>query len=299
MKSHIEIPSILFHYCTIQEFIDIISNKQIMLKDLQKYDKFANLNKVVDLINYILQYKNKDIINKGDIFKTLPIFGLEHLMEKVGDKILPFFYAFILSSNCDKWYMYQKYSADLCIGFRTDLFTHFENNKLICLKKVNYDIEELENIIDEIMDKYINEYMPNKDDDKSLENIWEYINSDLISDRFTNKVTYFSDENEYRLILNSQIKKAFLEDDNSYQNLKDTINLSTSNNNFSLSELKFMTENNQLVSYRYLGYISLLNLIDSIYINPVGNVTESDVEQLLSVKNVKYNDIKIKKTLLN
>ena len=67
MKSHIEIPSILFHYCTIQEFIDIISNKQIMLKDLQKYDKFANLNKVVDLINYILQYKNKDIINKGDI----------------------------------------------------------------------------------------------------------------------------------------------------------------------------------------------------------------------------------------
>ncbi len=299
MKSHIEIPSILFHYCTIQEFIDIISNKQIMLKDLQKYDKFANLNKVVDLINYILQYKNKDIINKGDIFKTLPIFGLEHLMEKVGDKILPFFYAFILSSNCDKWYMYQKYSADLCIGFRTDLFTHFENNKLICLKKVNYDIEELENIIDEIMDKYINEYMPNKDDDKSLENIWEYINSDLISESIAYKNEYFSDENEYRLILNSQIKKAFLEDDNSYQNLKDTINLSTSNNNFSLSELKFMTENNQLVSYRYLGYISLLNLIDSIYINPVGNVTESDVEQLLSVKNVKYNDIKIKKTLLN
>jgi hypothetical protein len=270
-----------------------------MLKDLQKYDKFANLNKVVDLINYILQYKNKDIINKGDIFKTLPIFGLEHLMEKVGDKILPFFYAFILSSNCDKWYMYQKYSADLCIGFRTDLFTHFENNKLICLKKVNYDIEELENIIDEIMDKYINEYMPNKDDDKSLENIWEYINSDLISESIAYKNEYFSDENEYRLILNSQIKKAFLEDDNSYQNLKDTINLSTSNNNFSLSELKFMTENNQLVSYRYLGYISLLNLIDSIYINPVGNVTESDVEQLLSVKNVKYNDIKIKKTLLN
>ncbi len=299
MKSHIEIPSILFHYCTIQEFIDIISNKQIMLKDLQKYDKFANLNKVVDLINYILQYKNKDIINKGDIFKTLPIFGLEHLMEKVGDKILPFFYAFILSSNCDKWYMYQKYSADLCIGFRTDLFTHFENNKLICLKKVNYDIEELENIIDEIMDKYINEYMPNKDDDKSLENIWEYINSDLISESIAYKNEYFSDENEYRLILNSQIKKAFLEDDNSYQNLKDTINLSTSNNNFSLSELKFMTENNQLVSYRYLGYISLLNLIDSIYRNPVGNVTESDVEQLLSVKNVKYNDIKIKKTLLN
>lgn len=266
MKSHIEIPSILFHYCTIQEFIDIISNKQIMLKDLQKYDKFANLNKVVDLINYILQYKNKDIINKGDIFKTLPIFGLEHLMEKVDDKILPFFYAFILSSNCDKWYMYQKYSADLCIGFRTDLFTHFENNKLICLKKVNYDIEELENIIDEIMDKYINEYMPNKDDDKSLENIWEYINSDLISESIAYKNEYFSDENEYRLILNSQIKKAFLEDDNSYQNLKDTINLSTSNNNFSLSELKFMTENNQLVSYRYLGYISLLNLIDSIYI---------------------------------
>lgn len=106
MENYNEMPSILYHYCTVKEFIDIISNKRIMLKDLQKYDKFANLNKIVDMTNYILQCKNKNVIKNKDIFKTLPIFGLENLMKKFGNNILPFFYAFILSSNCDKWYGY-------------------------------------------------------------------------------------------------------------------------------------------------------------------------------------------------
>lgn len=298
MENCKELPAILYHYCTVKEFIDIVSNKQIMLKDLQKYDKFANLNKIVDMINYILQYKNKNVIKNKDIFKTLPIFGLGNLMKKYGNNILPFFYAFILSSNCDKWYMYQKNSADLCIGLRMDSFKLFKDNKLICLKKVNYDIKELENIIDGEIENYIQEYKPNSDDDNSLENIWKYINSDLISESIAYKNEYFSEENEYRLILDSQIKKLFLEDDNSYKNLKNAISSSIGTDNASLSELKFMTENNQLVSYKYFRYSGLLNLIESVYINPVCNITESDIKQVLSTQNIKYDDIKIEKTSL-
>lgn len=298
MENYNEMPSILYHYCSVKEFIDIISNKQIMLKDLQKYDKFANLNKIVDMTNYILKYKNKNVIKNKDIFKTLPIFGLENLIKKYGNNILPFFYAFILSSNCDKWYMYQKNSADLCIGIRMDLFKLLENNKLICLKKVNYNVKELENIIDEKIEKYIQEYMPNNDSDNSLENIWKYINSDLISESIAYKNEYFSEENEYRLILDSQIKKLFLEDDSSYKNLRNTISSSFGNDNVSLSELKFNVENNQLVSYKYFKYSGLLNLIESIHINPVCNMTELEIKQVLSTQNIKYDDIKIKKTSL-
>lgn len=298
MENFNETPSILYHYCTVNDFIDIISNKQIMLKDLQKYDRFANLNKIVDMINSILQSKNKNVINNKDIFKTLPIFGLEHLMEKNSDKILPFFYAFILSSNCDKWYMYQKNSADLCIGLKMDLFRLLENNRLIYLKKVNYNIKELENTIDEIIENYIQEYKPNSNDDNSLKNIWKRINGELLNESIAYKNKYFSEENEYRLILDSKIKKLFLEDDNSYKNLKNAIGSSIGNDNVSLSELKFMTENNQLVSYKHFKYGGLLNLIESIHINPICNITESDIKQVLSTQNVKYDNIKIEKTSL-
>ena len=219
-------------------------------------------------------------------------------MEDHSDNILPFFYAFILSSNCDKWYMYQKNSADLCIGLKMDLFRLLRDNKLIYLKKVNYNIKELENTIDEIIENYIQKYKPNNNDDHSLDNVWKYINSDLISESIAYKNEYFSEENEYRLILDSKIKKLFLKDDNSYNNLKNVIDSSIGNDNVSLSELKFMTENNQLVSYKYFRYSSLLNLIESVYINPVCNITESDIKQVLSTQNIKYDDIKIEKTSL-
>ncbi|MCM1508955.1 MAG: hypothetical protein NC177_17745 [Ruminococcus flavefaciens] len=136
MEKYSEMPAILYHYCSMQEFIDIISNKQIMLKDLQKYDKFANPDKVFGILNHMLQIKKKEVINNKDIFKTFPIFGMEKMVEKYGNNILPFFYAFVLSSNCNKWYMYQKNATDLCVGIKMDLFKLFGNNKLLYLKKL-------------------------------------------------------------------------------------------------------------------------------------------------------------------
>ena len=50
MENYNETPLILYHYCTVNDFIDIISNKQIMLKDLQKYDRFYNPRKKKQLI---------------------------------------------------------------------------------------------------------------------------------------------------------------------------------------------------------------------------------------------------------
>lgn len=112
------------------------------------------------------------------------------------------------------------------------------------------------------------------------------------------KSDFFSDENRYMLILDSKIRKLFLENNDNFENMKSVINYSFDNKISSLSKLNFMTEDNQLISYRYLGDNYLLYCIESIYINPVGNITKSDIEQFLSVKNVEYKNIKIEKTLL-
>ena len=127
-------------------------------------------------------------------------------------------------------------------------------------------------------------------------NIWKYINNDLIKESLAYKSAYFAEENEYRLILDSGVRKLFLEQSNCIDKLQEVVNLSFENNKGSLSKTNFITENNQLLSFRYFGYNNLLSLIESFYINPVGNVTESDIKLLLSAQKIEFDNITIIKT---
>ena len=303
MANYNDIPNILYYYCNINEFIDMITNKRLMLKDLQKCDEFSNLNKLIDIINSRIRIKESSVI-KGknkDIFMTIPIWGLKDEIKKYNYNMIPFFYSFILTANCNKWYMYQKNSTDLCVGIRTDLFKNFKSNDIINLIKVNYDINDLENKIDVAIGNYLQEYKQNKDrSEKNLGdvfmNIWKYINNDLIKESLAYKSAYFAEENEYRLILDSGVRKLFLEQSNCIDKLQEVVNLSFENNKGSLSKTNFITENNQLLSFRYFGYNNLLSLIESVYINPVGDVTESDIKLLLSAKKIEFDNIAIIKT---
>lgn len=303
MDNYNNISAVLYYYCNINEFIDIMTNKRLMLKELQKCDEFANLSKVIDIITDRIQNKEHAVIKGKDIFSTIPIWTLKNSIKEYNYKILPFFYALVLTSNCDKWYMYQKNSADLCLGIRTNIFKNFKNNGIISLKKINYDIKELENKVDTAIDNYLQEYNANKDSSEKntgdeFKKIWKYINEDLINESLAYKNSYFSDENEYRLILDSKIRKIFLEQDKSIDKLHEVVDYSFENDNGSLSKTNFMTVNNQLMSYRYFGYNNLLSLIDSVYINPMRDITESDIKLLLSVKKIKSDNIVITKTSL-
>lgn len=306
MANYNDIPNILYYYCNINEFIDMITNKRLMLKDLQKCDEFSNLNKLIDILNSRIRIKESSVI-KGknkDIFMTIPIWGLKDEIKKYNYNMIPFFYSFILTTNCNKWYMYQKSSTDLCVGIRTDLFKKFKSNDIINLIKVNYDINDLENKIDAAIDNYLQEYKQNKNrSEKNLGdafvNIWKYINNDLIRESLAYKNAYFAEENEYRLILDSGVRKFFLEQSNCIDKLQEVVNLSFENNKGSLSKTNFMTENNQLLSFRYFGCNNLLSLIESVYINPVGDVTASDIKLLLSAKKIKFDNIAIIETSID
>ena len=93
MANYNDIPNILYYYCNINEFIDMITNKRLMLKDLQKCDEFSNLNKLIDIINSRIRIKESSVI-KGknkDIFMTIPIWGLKDEIKKYNYNMIPFF----------------------------------------------------------------------------------------------------------------------------------------------------------------------------------------------------------------
>ena len=228
----------------------------------------------------------------------MAVSALKKQLDRYNYGMTPFLYVLILTSNVNKWYMYQKNSYDLCIGIRTDLFKYFKDSDIIRLKKVSYNIKELEDKIDEKIENYMQENRNNNVFDNSFKDFWKYINDDLIYDAACYKSEFFTDENGYMLILDSKIRKLFLENNDNFESMKRVINDSFDNKISSLSKLNFMTEDNQLISYRYFGHNDLLSLIDSVYINPVGEMTESDIKHLLSTKNVKHKNIKIEKTRL-
>lgn len=295
------IPEILYYYCNMNEFIDIITNKRFMLKDLQKCDKFINLDKVIDILNERILNKEKTLIKENeDVFFTIPIWTLKDQIKEYNYRILPFFYALVLTSNCNKWYMYQKNSADLCVGIKTNPFKRLKKDDVINLKRVSYNIKELESIVDVAIDNYFQECKQNIDNTYNIgdefKKIWTYINDDLIIESIAYKNSFFSDENEYRLIFNSKIRKIFLEQDNRIEKLQEAINLSFESFSISLSKTSFITVNNQLLSYRYFGYNDISNLIDSVYINPTSQITESDIKLLLSANSINFD--KITKTTL-
>lgn len=301
MENHNDTPSILYYYCNINEFIDIITNKRLILKDLQKIEPFSCINNIIEIVNQRIKIKEKILFENLDLEKMYihsAVSGLKKQLDKYNYGITPFLYALILTSNVNKWHMYKGNSYDLCIGIRTDLFEHFKGSNIIWLKKISYNIKELEDKIDEKIENYMHENRDNDAFNDSFKNIWTYINNDLVYDAACYKNGFFSDENGYMLILDSKIRKLFLENNDNFENMKGVINYSFDNKISSLSKLNFMTENNQLISYRYFGHKNLLSLIESVYVNPVGEMTESDIRQLLSTKNVNHKNIKIEKTPL-
>ncbi len=303
-----DIPSVLYHYCSINEFTDIISNRRFIMNDIQKSDRFSNLQQVMEILYDRVKIKEKEIIHSlskdsDNIFRTIPIAALKEQIEKYKHNIIPFFYVFSLTSNYNKWYMYEKYSSDICIGFKSSFFTNFKANDIINLKKVNYNVANLKKDIDDIIEKYIKEYIDKeKDTDdntgNSFEKIWEYINNDFVNNSIAYKNEYFSDEQEYRFTINSSIRSIFLENNKSYENLHNVLNCSFNNETASLSNLNFIVENNQIVSHRYFGYKYIPNLIDCIYINPLSSVDVSDIELLLSINNITLPNCQIIKSII-
>ena len=299
MTDYNDIPDVLYYYCNIDDFIDLITNKRFKLIDLQKCDSFANVNKIIDILYERIRKKEADVLH-NEFELTIPIWSLKKDIRENGYNRIPYIYAFILSHNCNKWYMYQKNMSDLCIGIRTYWFINFLNTTIIKFNKLNYNIKDLEYIVDSTIENHLQDYKqhknkPDKNLSEVIKRIQNYINNDLILTSLYYKDAYFAEEKEYRLIYNSGIRKHFMEIDNN-KNLQNILNLSVDKKITSLSGTQFMEVNNQLVSYRYLGYNDMLNLIDSVYINPTSKITESDLKLLLSSNNINFD--KITKTVL-
>ena len=297
-----KIPAVLYYYCNINDFFDLTTNKRFLFNDINKSGKFFNAHMLTKIF-YKSIHTNKEVLsqiaknNSTNILNVdLYMLILNQQMVDIEYSIIPLIYGFSLTSNCNKWYEYEKSSADICIGIKTDLFKSDKLSDIIKLNKVNYDITEIKNKTDTIVKSYLEN--PINQDIRPRDKIQKYIDDDLLLDSLTYKNDYFSDENEYMVILNLFIRELFLDTEKKEEIIEMILNHSWDNDPYSLTKSEFKTINNQLVSYKYFGNKNMLDSIVSVHINPLCDIEKSDIDIILSSKNVNHENIRIEKTQL-
>lgn len=295
MNNFSKTPAVLYYYCNINDFFDLIINKRLTFQDMNESNKFANVYTLTDVLHNRLKANMKPLNSNTStsvMFENLTLgeFNMETTYLEM--TMIPLFYFLSLTANRNKWYMYEKNKTDICIGFTTELFKFDAFNELFDLKKVNYDTKQLESRIDEIIKKYMQNTAKN---DKFIQ---ENFDDDLLFDSLYYKNNFFSDENEYRVVLKLYIRELFLGRDMNNDRINKVVNHFVEKKEFSLSKSEFITRDNHLISCKYLKYNDLLDYIKTIDINPMCNVEKSDIKLLLSAKDVNVDEINIEKTVL-
>ena len=292
MSEYIERDDLLYHYCSLSEFIDTIANKSIILKDIEKVDKYTNLSKTIDLFIQRLEQRFSIILkekSEDSFFLTIPLMTLKDGLKKYRYTIEPAFYSYSLTDYCDNWSLFNNKANDISIGIPFSKTSSALSTSPLYVKRITYGYEELCSKIDSAIDTYLDDYLKKeklKESGPDLElfaykNIWNYIKKDLVYESVLFKDTYFADEHEFRLIVPTHL---YLHSniENYQEQIKSIVNFSIQNDIFSLSKLKFTVENNDLISYRHLIFNNIAPLISAVYINPTIQASVNDIEMLLS-----------------
>jgi len=295
----IQVPKVLYHYCSLPTFQKIIEGRSIWLSDISKSNDFMELVWVYkELKKYCkeLQLKYlKSQIEKYKIGESVPKYDSEdHKKELllIEDNLTsPQYdtYAFCLSEVKDQLSQWRGYADDgngICIGFNMEYFNCMNKDSVstneFLLRKVNYGEKEFMAFIESqsILGNYSN-------DKSSAENY--RIVENALQTIHTYEAFYknpaFIEEYEWRIAFSSagltQINKEF-----GGILCKEIYENKAFSANFSKATLTYRSTSKDLIMSIELGIKDIKNAISSIYIGPKSRVSTYDIKQFLI-----YNDI--------
>ena len=295
---------IVYHYCSLETFKNIIANKSLWLCDVQKSNDSKECMALPECI--------KELAVEQNLRETYP-----PEQRKLFDRFINFLghsvrhtYTICFSRKRDDLNQWRGYASDgtgLCIGFRKHFFMQLNKPEwpVLLFKSVDYTekgiencaesyLEELKGIIDGSI-KY-GERMCNTDQDELLHR--------LFTTSSTFKKTSFYEEAEERLIFSTssyvtdyrriQVQKCA----DVYLDRGRQEYFKTQTHDFELSALKYRIARNQLQGYYELSFAPIKDeLISEIIIGPKSLVQEEDIYLFLAaygyhekeMDNKKYN----------
>lgn len=263
--------NILYHYCSVESFFNILKNSTIWLSDVSKSNDYQECilcrNKVNETIEKIMSEDEEDL----NAWK----WGIAHGLE-LNREI--YTYCVCFSENCDQlsqWRGYANNGKGISIGFNKKLLLELKkaDPHRIAFSPIIYEKRKQEKYIQSIVQDNFK-----KLEYKGIGHVAVELNTDYRLKFPFVKDSSFWEEAEWRIAVSSG---------------PGSYNLKISDN-YEFSKVKYRVANERLISYMGMDFSKIKKeLIKEIWIGPKSKVEINDVLSFLEVygyfEGVAYN----------
>ena len=302
------IPKTLYHYCSIETFYNIITNRSLWLSDISKSNDSQELKWLKDQcelyilkswLHYVEELDKADRLVTADFEKFKKT---QQWSEFINKSEISKCWVFCLSEKKDdlgQWRGYAQNGCGISIGFKSDFFKSVEmiakiidENEELYFQKVKYTKKQIEEFFYDHLG--LREISINNTSEEVVQKLNDAIFSTLWNSAFFKSET-FKEEREWRIAYSMSISElsegkipGILDEKNKFKNA------------VTLGNYGFSTKNNSFVSHVELGIPKIESVIDEIRIGPKSMLSVLDVKLFLVsqgiLKNAKDKSIKIYKS---
>lgn len=310
--------NIVYHYCTVETFLNIIRNHTLRLSDLCSSNDKAELKSLLGALRdeIINQYREREdflepIIWGMNIDESFE-FVLKMLMSKMYNNINQMLFGICFSEEGDilgQWQEYAGKGTGIAIGFNIEWFQKLCNNDLFKFSKVNYEYSGTSKLIKEYATIIYNEILQTIIEGKTKELIDEssglpYMirlrEEGLFFKSVFQKGNEYKSEEEWRLILDDEETQKNYPEWDIYYNWKKSDIRFCEQEIYKLipNGMEFMVKNGRIIPYLDLKFdLDKGNFpIKKVIIGPNCKVNILDIYHLLQFYGFDGDKIEIIKS---
>lgn len=292
----------VYHYCSVETFLNIIRNRTIRLSDVNKSNDYLELKAMCSLvIDEIKSLVKSDPefsgyngiiggLNDSDALISIATFLLERMLN-YNDLLC---YAVCFSEESDllsQWCRYADDGRGVAIGFDVELFEEicsefeyfkFEKVTYVGNNKQNSDVTQIAtDFVGNLLTYIVNDRTGELFIKTGVVGFGEKLLIEMLfRDCFFIKTEQFSEEKEWRLALTDELRKS--DDWDEIYNWKDGY---SKRGIFQLipNGVEFRATSDNIISFMDLNYSKFCgeSLIKEIIIGPKSKIEEEDIYQML------------------
>lgn len=303
-----------YHYCSLEAFIAIISNKCLRLSDLSKTNDYMERKWIMNIVEEALDKSFKDVgiminLREEYWYEEGVNNHIDYLLNMLRYEVTHSSYITCFSGKGDllsQWRAYGDNGMGVSIGFDSKLLIKVHNPKKDSyIEDVLYDkeqqIEEVHlavyNALQYMRDSFEQDIVPVSDDFnkyfiEEFDAFCEVICDELAIMSCYMKNPAFKEEDEVRIFYAPAIP------DDGQEVIKEEFSKTRRFNNYVLKPINFYARKDQIIGYADLSFEKLIpkGIISEIIIGPSSRVTEDDIYYLLTKFGYNSNDISIRQS---
>lgn len=284
-------PEILYHYCSLETFLNIIKNRTIWLSDVTKSNDKQELRHLKSMAKLQLLTAQNEYLKRysetpGFTYDFKAMESLNNLAERISLMEIFSTWVFCLSEEPDllsQWRGYADNAAGICIGFDFEYLNKISTlqpnpDVMFQLKRIKYEKTDTSNFYAKQIDI---ENTP-MDFDAFKDKCKTALYSSFSQAPFY-KNSSFSEEKEWRISLThlpSEIKEL----------KKNLIIPQELQEYMKFGECGYIAKQNKLVSHVELNISDIKNAIKEIIIGPKCEATDDDILYFLISQNILENE---------